>query len=648
MPADALRVTERARPVWSGPVGLPARLRRFLPLWRRLPEPKVRYGQICLPGLSCLEAQHALEAEAYLESALALRGGRFAFNGQVKEFRGRIDWNPRDCSEGWRVRHASLDGLFALGIAAAVAPTLDERHDWYAVAAALIREWIRGARPGRGVAWAGAALSRRIPNLIHAYAFFAPELRQDAETRRTLLESLYLQANALASVATDPPQGWSIAAGRALFLAGRFFDGLEARPWLEHGAALLWRELRDQFHEDGGHFDRHLGRQVEALRDYLEVLALLRASNDDVPTWARKRVKAMADCLARVLHPGDGLPGFHGAGSEGPSPREVLATAAVVLHEPALASEGELPGVWPLVIIGDTGRRVHASLPRRRAPIESRALRRTGYYVLAGEPGDVMLLDGGLPPSAGYASICGYELSVGGERLVVSPGPAGEDASWNGFARSATAQNVAVVDGEEPVRWGSSGEANGAGLGDVRWVVRDGLVYFAGALATVTGRRQRRHVFCLPGCFWIVCDEVLGMGSAAIESFAHLHPDSQLRAWCNGRTVLTVARSSTSWAQMLTAGADEVRILSGQNDGRLQGWHAPTVGIRVPAPVVSVAATGALPLAVAYAFLPRVDLESSLTLQHDTFELSLAVRIANRAHLIRVVQDEVELEIRTV
>src|SRR5439155_809869 len=153
----------------------------------------------------------------------------------------------------------------------------------------------------------------------------------------------------------------------------------------------------------------------------LEVIALLLAANDDVPLWARKRVKAMADFLARLLHPDGEVPLFHGAALGVARPaRELLATAAIVLHEPELAPPGDLPGVWPLLVVGDAGRRTHAHLPRRREGAAARALRRTGFYVLPGDPGDVFLLDGESPPAGGHDGAFGDELLGSGQWDVES------------------------------------------------------------------------------------------------------------------------------------------------------------------------------------------------------------------------------------
>src|SRR5437867_1779551 len=288
------------------------------------------------------------------------------------------------------------------------------------------------------------------------------------------------------------------------------------------------------------------------LADYLEVLAFLRAANDDAPPWARKSVKSMADFLARLLHPDGELPLFHNAALGVARPaRELLATAAALFHEPALASAGELPGVWPLLVLGEAGRRAYANLPRRREAAEPRALRRTGFYVLPGDPGDVMLLDGGTPPPGGDPNLFGYELSVGGMRLVVDAGVGGEEPGpWGDYFRSRRAHNTVAVDAVDDRR---SPEVS-----DVRWIMRDGLLYFAGTHDGFAHRtpalKHRRRVFCLPGRFWVIADELIGAGGVEAESFIHLHPDVRLAAVCRGRPVFTAGRSPTAQVQTVPAG----------------------------------------------------------------------------------------------
>src|SRR5262249_61290974 len=141
--------------------------------------------------------------------------------------------------------------------------------------------------------------------------------------------------------------------GRGRVRGGRLCGGMEARGWLEAGATVLWGQLREQVHEDGGHTSRNAAVHALVLADYLEIFALLLAANDDVPLWARKRVKGMADFLARLLHPDGEVALFHGAALGVARPaHELLATAGTILHEPDMAPPGELPGVWPLLVLG--------------------------------------------------------------------------------------------------------------------------------------------------------------------------------------------------------------------------------------------------------------------------------------------------------
>jgi uncharacterized heparinase superfamily protein len=612
----------------------------------------MRYGQALLPGLGVLGRPHVVEAKPFLDRAEAVRGRRFTYLGRTVGFPGRLDWDPGGLSEAWRIALNSLDDVVPLGVAAALAQSTDARRRWYDVAAALVREWIGGTEPGQGIAWQPRALARRIPNLLYLQALFASELRADPPQRLAFLESVYAQTAALAAALEGQPGDHHlIHVGRALFMAGRFFDGMEARTWLEAGSGILWAQLRDQVHEDGGHRERSPVVHALVMADYLEIFALLLAANDDVPLWARKRLKAMADFLARLLHPDGELPLFHGGslGLARPA-RELLATAATVLHEPELAPPGELPGIWPLLIVGDTGRRTHAHLPRRRPTAEARALRKTGYYVLPGELGDVMLLDGESPPVDGDDDTFGYELSLDGSRLIVDAGVGSEDhGAWVEYFRSTRAHNVVSVREAEQ-------RANGRvpAVSDVHWVVRDGLVYFSGThdgfarLSLDLRLAHRRRVFCVPGRFWLVCDELLGSGEWEMESFIHFHPDVKLSAVRHDRQAFAAERSPTASVHVVPAGVHELRLDAGVEGVRPQGWYAARHGDRRPAPVLSLVASGRLPYVFGYALVPRAVGPVDLRFAHDAFRLDAVLRAGGVEYAMTVVQGDVEITSRPI
>ena len=616
----------------GGAAGIQARLRSaFLSRgWARQPEPRVRFGQPSLPGAALLGPELREAAASLVAVAAAVRAGRHERLGTAVTIGTPRDWHPRGTSVGWRQALHGLDDLVALGVAAGVASGPDERRGWADTARHLLGDWLARGRSAHGVSASVPALARRIVQLVQTAALFAPELRADTDTRRALLGVVYADAVALAvAMPRQPADAWLVAASHALLVAGRFFDGLEARGWVERGLEVLWAQLREQVHDDGGHVSRDSGWQAFVLGEYLQVLALQRAANDEVPAWGRKRVRGMADCLARLTHPdgalalpgGVPIPGVH------PAP-ELLAVAAVLLHEPVFAAPGPLPGIWPLLMLGEPGLRAWDGLAR--APLEPtpRVLRRTRYAVLPGAPGDVLIADGE-PPFA-------YELSLGGQRLLVGPGDgADEGHPLASYARSARARNVLVTPaGTGPAAGGST---------DVRWSMRDGVICCAATTALPGDLRYRRCIAGLPGRFWLVCEELVGSGEWAGESLLHLHPDTRVLAACAGRPAFVASRGGGRHLAILFAGAEPVTLVTGSVEPGAQGWHAVAPGEFRPAPTIALAVRGTLPLVTGYALLPDASPEARLEFERDAFHVRAILGVRGVQYEVTILADEVEL-----
>src|SRR5262245_40426203 len=533
-----------------------------------------------------------------------------------------------------------LDEVLTLGIAASVDP--ENRDIWYRSAIALLRQWRAAVRPGGGMAFETELLARRKTALVQAHSFFAAELRSDACAPRELSGIIYAAGQLLAAQIGEAPSTVAlIAAGRALFLAGRLFDGLEARAWLEKGTSLLWGQLREQILEDGGHRDRIPPVHVAVLADYLHVFAVLLAGDEGLPVWGRKRVKSMADFLVRLRHPDGSLVGFHGhPGITVPPVGELLVMAGVLLDELAFARAGGAPGLWTRLWLGEVRGDLGGGVDVL-APVETRALRRTRYYVLAGGPGDVMFIDGDLPGPSGQANAFGYELSVGGERLVVTGGaPPRAGNALAEYVRGPRAHNVMTI----------PGRAGGSGAGEVsslHWTVRHGLVCFSatrdGLVDGAAGPLHRRRVVGLPGRFWIVCDELLGAGFAAAESYVHFHPDVVMTAICRGRPGFLAARGARSWAQVAFAGGCQVGLVAGAEEPVVQGWASLDASELRPAPTLVLGGAGRLPLLLGYAILPRTDVPARLDLAYEEVELRVRLSIGTERFEIAVPEDSVEL-----
>jgi hypothetical protein len=270
--------------------------------------------------------------------------------------------------------------------------------------------------------------------------------------------------------------------------------------------------------------------------------------------------------------------------------------------------------------------------------------------VLPGEVGDLLLLDGGSPPAGGDDSVFGFELSLGGARVIVDAGAGSEEpAPWPEYFRSTRAHNVVSVRGN-----GQRANGRPPAVSDVQWVVRDGLVYFSAThdgfahLALDLRLVHRRRVFGLPGRFWLVCDEILGTGEWELESFIHFHPEVTLTAACRERSRFVAARSETARVQIVPAGMQALEVSGGVGAPRPQGWYAARHGERRPAPVLSLHATARLPHVLGYALVPRSDGPVELAFTHDAFRLHAALRLGGTEYAMTVVQGDVELAARPV
>jgi uncharacterized heparinase superfamily protein len=586
-----------------------------------------------------------------------LARGRFALLGREVVFTDHVDWGFSGVPAEWRRALQCGDYLVDVGLAGLEDPAPDAVP--YTVFRGIVRDWMASNRPGRGDGWRPYALSRRVANWIYASRLLGPALTADEPFGVRLRASLFRQVHFLErNVERDRADNHLIANGRALMLAGWYFDGEHAPRWRGLGREILWNELRNQVREDGGHYERSPHRHAVVLGDYLEALAVLHAAGEEVPPWVEKRVRAMAGFLQRLLLPDGKLPGMHdGVAVEVAPPSDLLAVAAALFREPSLRpSAAPTLDVWPYILLGEEGARRYAGLANIKEPRTSRALRRTGYYVLAGPEGDEMVVDaqGITAPHLGahaHCNVFGYELAVGGKRVIVDSGATGyEPGMWRDYFRSTRAHNTVSVDGaEQSELWGSGGVAAYAEVGPVRWLVREGLVYFEathdGFARLAPGLLHTRRIFFLPGRFWCVCDEIRGTGAHDVESYVHFHPDVRIDVACNERTAFQ-AKWPGGTMRIVPFETQSVELTAGTLDGVPRGWYSPGLGKADPASLLVLRGQGELPLTLGYLLLPRQRQQAHVRCERDAFLLRVDVVINDWEYRMTCVQDEVELTAR--
>ena len=199
-------------------------------------------------------------------------------------------WNSVGESELWCYNMHYFDDLNAFNAF--------DRRAWHRE---IIERWIRENPPGSSIGWDPYPTSLRIVNWIK-YAQTGNTLSDEA------LKSLSIQTRWLSQRLEWHLLGNHLFANaKALLFAGCFFSSEESDKWLIQGLEILEREIKEQFLDDGGHFELSPMYHALGLEDLLDIVALSKATNLDVLNVLVKRceitiVKAI-NWLKVMSHP---------------------------------------------------------------------------------------------------------------------------------------------------------------------------------------------------------------------------------------------------------------------------------------------------------------------------------------------------------
>jgi uncharacterized heparinase superfamily protein len=444
--------------------------------------------------------------ERYAAQMTDLARGRFTFLNQTIEIGQieQIDWNRRYASHLWNYH------LHYFGYAIWCARACAERGEQQPMQTLqrLVEGWIARARVGASDGWEAYPTALRAVNWLYAYALVA-----DRYPDRGFLErwraSIYRQLDFLrAHLEHHLLANHLLKDVKALVIGGlAWSDEARGGEWLAAGEHLLWRELEEQVLGDGGHYERSPMYHAQAMADFLESYALLRAAGRTGSARAEQaegRLRQMAGFLEAMTHPDGSLALFNvSANTEETRPRPLLETASRVCGDP-----------------GD---------PVREFP-------QTGYFVRdSGDGCERIVIDAGPPavdynPAHAHCDLLSYELWLAGAPLAVDSGVHGYGGDrFREYARSTRAHNTVMIDGREQSEiWGTFRLARRARVLGAAIAGDEGSWEFRGSYAPyfdagIAHRRRIRREG--PGAYLIedVIDESTGR-EVTVESFIHLHP----------------------------------------------------------------------------------------------------------------------------
>ena len=590
------------------------------------------------PSVEEPERMRALFAGAYAEEGRQTRAAADEVKGRRYGFFGETFTIPS--GDGWRTDPVSgrrwPDGYHGdMPVSAGDVGCGDVKYVWEvnrhqflvdlgkawfifrdAAAAADLRtivlDWHEANPYATGVNWASPLEpAYRALSWLWAYFLTLDDPALTAADHATWVTGFYDQARFLHDHLElyASPYNHLIGEATALYLLGVLFPELApARAWRRRGRLVLESRLAHQFYADGGTVEQATFYHHATLGFYLLAALVGRENGDDLPPAVWSLIERATEFSMCLTQPDGKVPAIGDTDDGKPIRlerralwdfRPLLAAGAVLFDRgdfKCVAGRFHEDALW---MLGPRGLSRYDALPASLPAESSRALEGSGYYVLRSgwdERADFVCFDcgeqaGGLRtdsvPSAahGHADCLAVTLMLGGHEVLVDAGffTYNGDVAWERFFRETAAHNTLRVDGEDQAR-----HLNKMAWAGIPRATREfWRVTARGAIASgshdgytrsAQGAIHRRTVCLRPG-YLALLDEVVGQGPHEVELSFQLGPGDARLVSGAGR-LETGAGVLAQWFSETPLEAS-LRIGGAGPDG---GWIAPSLGVREPAP----------------------------------------------------------------
>jgi len=478
----------------------------------------------------------------------------------------------------------------------------------------LVRSWISGNPYATGVNWAGPlepayrtfswlwAYELTIDDPEFSAADHAVWMQGFLDNGRFLHRRLELYAS---------PFNHLIGEATALFLLGTMFPEFgEAGAWRRRGRRILESRLSQQFYADGGTVEQATLYHHATLGFYTLAALVGRANGEELSPLVWRAIERAIEFSMRLVQPDGSLPAIGDTDDARPIQlerkpffdfRAYQAVGAVLFNRPdfkAVAGRFHEDALW---LLGVEGRerfdRLEAAFPEQR----SAALEDSGYYVCRSDwtrDADYVCFDcgeqaGGLrsddvaSAAHGHADCLSVVVFLRGRPVLVDSGffTYNGEPSWERHFRETAAHNTARVDGRDQATHLTKMAWTHVPRPHIEYVADLDDACFIGShdgFLAATGIRHRRFVwYRRDGGYVVLFDDFDGPGSHALALDFHFAPvdltlgDGVLKAGDLARMHWTSSFPTT--ATVACGGAAP----SG-------GWVAPSLGVRVAAPAVTL------------------------------------------------------------
>ncbi len=523
----------------------------------------------------------------------------FTFLNKSLTFVDRVNWQPEGVSFLWRYNLHYFD--YANDLAIAYMLDGDKRH--YRRFNLLVTDWCNNNSIACKISWDPYPTSLRIVNWIKAYNLFSDRVSLDGNFKDLILHSLYQQTLFLENnVEYHLLNNHIIENGKALFIAGFFFNDGNAERWRQKGLEILWQELRRQVADDGGQFELSPMYHTVVLLNYVEVVAILRKYKREVPDWVMTTIRKMIDFLKLMSMPEYEIAYFNDAAKGMTIPLENIFEVLRLLGYNTKMDFMQKTGGY--------------SLPD------------SGYYIIYNEEyRSKCIFDCGqigpdYQPGHGHCDTLSFVWAYNGQSIIVDSGVDdyyADDIRWRNYYRSTRSHNTVEIDDiEQSEIWGRFRIGRRAHPLSVKLIENGSITYIKGShdgYHHISGKvLHERTIAVLDGRILIVFDEFQGNNVHSVKSYLHLHPgfrarninDKLIRAYGDKQDIFILPFGQIG-------NIDRVR---GQNEP-IQGWYSPEFGVRLENDVLIFSGQPHLPAYSGYCIVPvEITNPDNISLEH--------------------------------
>lgn len=449
----------------------------------------------------------------------------FNFLNSTVYFDGELGWHDTNLSQLWRYNLHYFD-FFRRLIEVEVSSNDIQNYEMMKDYAS---DWIKNNQQmGLGDGWHPYTISLRLVNWIFAYSTFEKYLKNDKEFESIFIKSLLLQSEFLLRNREYDVVGNHLFENlKTLIICGMFFGNSDfGEKYKEIGERELIKQLKEQFLQDGGHFELSAMYHSILLKGLIELNHVYRKLGYSVPKDFLDTKDRASRFLKNIIHPDGEIPLFNDAAfgiADSPEyifellSNQIKSDSKVSVFDRLLKPQIDL--IEP-ELTDSPNEFFYAK--------DSGYLKTSDQYIFS-------LIDIGKPcpeylPAHAHADIFSYELSYKGKRFVVDTGTYEYAGSKRDYDRATQSHNTLTINRENQSQvWGSFRVAERANPTVHSLVKKE---EYAEIQASHDGyqkqygtRHYRKYIHIYNEAI-IVLD--FANSKEKIESFVHFHPSVEV------------------------------------------------------------------------------------------------------------------------